>query len=141
MRLRNGDIDCERRLIHVRAGKGRKDRYTLLADTTARALRPFLELAEADDWVFPGGRPGRLLTVRSIQKVFQRALRDSGVQKHATVHTLRHSFATHLLENGVSVRHIQELLGHSSPKTTEIYTHIAQSDLRRITHPLDAPLE
>ncbi len=141
VRLRVGDVDSDRRLIHVHEGKGRKDRYTLLAETTARALYPFLDGADANDYIFPGARTGRHLTVRSIQKVFERALRDSGVQKHATIHTLRHSFATHLLENGVSVRHIQELLGHSSPKTTEIYTHIAQSDLRRITNPLDAPLD
>ena len=140
VRLRAGDLDMERGLIHVCGGKGRKDRYTLLADTAARVLVPLLERARADDWIFPGARPGRHLTPRTIQKVFETALRDSGVQKRATVHTLRHSFATHLLESGVSLRHIQELLGHTSPKTTEIYTHVTQGDLRRITNPLDAAL-
>lgn len=140
VRLRAGDIDFERGLIHVRGGKGRKDRYTLLADTAAHALAPLLQRARANDWIFPGARHGRHLTTRSIQKVFERALHDSGVRKHATVHTLRHSFATHLLESGVNLRHIQELLGHTSPKTTEIYTHVTRGDLRRITNPLDGDL-
>lgn len=140
VRLRVGDIDTDRGVIHGRGSKGRKDRLTLLADTAADALRPFLAGAAADDWIFPGARPGRHLTTRSIQKTFQRALRRSGVQKKATVHTLRHSFATHLLEGGVSVRHIQALLGHSSPKATEVYMHVSQGELRRITNPLDATL-
>lgn len=140
VRLRAGDIDTERRLIHVRGGKGRKDRYTLLSQRAARALEPILVRSLPDDWIFPGARPGRHLTTRTIQKVFHRALRNAGVTKRATVHTLRHSFATHLLENGVSLRHIQTLLGHSSPKTTEIYTHVSQGDLRRITNPLDTEL-
>ena len=137
VRLRAGDIDPERGLIRVRGGKGRKDRYTLLARTAADLLEPVLRGRRTEDWLFPGARPGRHLTERSIQKVFARSLERSHVRKPATVHTLRHSFATHLLENGTSLRHIQELLGHSSPKTTEIYTHVSRGDLSRIINPLD----
>ncbi|MFO7893831.1 MAG: tyrosine-type recombinase/integrase [Longimicrobiales bacterium] len=138
VRLRAGDIDTDRETIRVRGGKGRKDRYTLLSDTAAEALAPVLERRKAHDWIFPGARPGRHLTTRTVQRVFKRAMQTAGVERDASVHTLRHSFATHLLESGVSVRHIQELLGHNSPKTTEIYTHVSQGDLRRIVNPLDA---
>ncbi len=138
VRLRVGDVDSGRGLVRVRAGKGRKDRYTLLADAAAAALEPVVARLHADDWIFPGGRPGRHLTTRSVQKIFERALARSGVRKHATVHTLRHSFATHLLEAGVNLRHIQELLGHTSPRTTQIYTHVSRGDLTRIVNPLDA---
>lgn len=138
VKLRVGDIDLDRRLIRVRGAKGRKDRYTLLSETAVDLLLRYGLSSDPKAWLFPGGRPGRHLTVRSVQKVFARSLKRAGVVKEASVHTLRHSFATHLLENGISLRHIQELLGHSSPKTTEIYTHVSQGDLRRITNPLDA---
>lgn len=144
VRLRRGDIDTDRMMIRVRGGKGRKDRYTLLARRAADLFEALDRVAELgapptpDDWLFPGARPGRHLTSRSLQKVFASVLRQTGIQKPATFHTLRHSFATHLLESGTSLRHIQALLGHSSPKTTERYTHLSQSELRRIPNPLDA---
>jgi integrase/recombinase XerD len=138
VRLKVGDIDRERGLIRVRGAKGRKDRYTLLSNTAADMLLRNGLSTDPDAWILPGGRPGRHLTTRSVQKVFERAIARAGVPKDASVHTLRHSFATHLLESGTSLRHIQTLLGHSSPKTTEIYTHVSQGDLRRITNPLDA---
>ena len=137
VRLRVGDIDMERRMIRVRQGKGRKDRYTLLADGAAQLLVEQGVPTDPDLWVFPGGRPGRHLTPRTVQRVFEQALARSGVPKQASVHTLHHSFATHLLENGISLRHIQILLGHKSPKTTERYTHVSQGELRRIASPLD----
>jgi integrase/recombinase XerD len=138
VRLRTADIDFDRRLIRVRGAKGRKDRYTLLSDTAADLLLRCGISTDPKAWILPGGRPGRHLTTRSVQKVFERAIASAGVVKDASVHTLRHSFATHLLESGTSLRHIQTLLGHSSPKTTEIYTHVSQGDLRRIPNPLDA---
>lgn len=138
VKLKVGDIDMERRLIRVRGAKGKKDRYTILAEATAEMLLRYGLSTDPHQWLFPGGRPGRHLTARSIQKVFERALARAEVARDASVHTLRHSFATHLLESGTSLRHIQTLLGHSSPKTTEIYTHVSQGDLRRITNPLDA---
>ena len=137
VRLRVRDIDRDRRLIHVRGAKGRKDRYTLLAATAAEMLVRQGLPGDRDAWILPGGRPGRHLTTRSVQKVFERALHRSGVPKKASVHTLRHSFATHLLENGTSLRHVQTLLGHASARTTQIYTHVSQGDLGRILNPLD----
>jgi integrase/recombinase XerD len=138
VRLKVGDIDRDRGLIRVRGAKGRKDRYTLLADAAADMLVRHGLPTDPDAWILPGGRPGRHLSIRSVQKIFERAHARARISKPASVHTLRHSFATHLLESGTSLRHIQTLLGHSSPKTTEIYTHVSQGDLRRITNPLDA---
>lgn len=139
VRLQWRDLDADRMLIHVRAGKGRKDRYTLLADQARRELATYRPENRrfGDDWVFPGGRPGRHLTERSVQKIVQRAGTTAGIQKRFSVHTLRHSFATHLLEAGTDLRYIQELLGHSNPATTQIYTHVARRDLMRIRSPLD----
>lgn len=140
VRLRVGDLDIDRRLIRVRSAKGRKDRYTLLSEYALDLALLYGLSSDPREWLLPGGRPGRHLTVRSVQKVFSKALVRAGVVKEASVHTLRHSFATHLLESGISLRHIQMLLGHTSPKTTEIYTHVSQGDLRRIPNPLDAAL-
>ena len=87
--------------------------------------------------VIPGADPNKHLSVRSIQKVFSEACKKAGIEKEATIHWLRHSFATHLLESGVDLRYIQELLGHQSSKTTEIYTHVSSSSLSKIKNPLD----
>jgi site-specific recombinase XerD len=138
VRLRREDIDVERRLISVRQGKGRKDWQTLLSDVALEALRIYLSNYRIRTWLFPGARPGTHLHERSVQKVFARAYEKAGIKKAASVHTLRHSFATHLLESGTDLRYIQELLGHSSPKTTEIYTHVSQKSLSRIQSPLDS---
>lgn len=136
-RLRVGDVDVDRGMLHVRGGKGDKDRYTLLGDVVSRQLAAYPRPDDPKAFLFPGTVPGRHLNVRSIQKVFEQACRRAGISKRATVHTLRHSFATHLLEQGTGLRHIQELLGHSSSRTTEIYTHVSSSELRRIRSPLD----
>jgi len=136
-RLRVGDLDLDRRMLHVRAGKGGKDRYTLLSEGVCRMLSRYPLARHPSAFVFPGNRDGRHITARTIQKVFQNACLRAGIPKHATVHTLRHSFATHLLESGTGLRHIQELLGHSSSRTTEIYTHVSSGELRRIRSPLD----
>jgi site-specific recombinase XerD len=123
-RLKVGDIDGERRMLFVRGSKGMKDRYTLIADTALEALRDYWRLYRPKDWLFPGAKPNRHISSRSIQKVFGKAKEAVGIQKEATVHTLRHSFATHLLEDGVDLRYIQELLGHKDPRTTQLYTLI-----------------
>ncbi|TVR66883.1 MAG: integrase [Gemmatimonadales bacterium] len=140
VRMRRGDVDRDRRMVRVRQGKGAKDRYTLLSDRAVDALDRHLEYRRGtgDDWLFPGGRPGRPLTARSVQKTVARIGERAGVQKKVTPHVLRHSFATHLLETGTDIRYIQELLGHASTRTTEIYTHVSGRDLARIRNPLDS---
>ncbi len=137
VRLRPEDLDPDRRLLRVRRGKGAKDRYTLLSDTALAAVTTYTAAFPPGRWLFPGGKPDSHITERSVQRVVQRAAASAGLLKHVTVHVLRHSFATHLLEAGTDLRYIQELLGHKSSTTTEIYTHVASGDLRRIRSPLD----
>jgi integrase/recombinase XerD len=138
VRLTKQDIDSERRTIHVRQGKGGKDRFTVLSSAAYSMLQTYMDTQPIVQYLFPGGKGlDHHLTERSIQHVFEKAIRKAGILKPATVHTLRHSFATHLLENGTDLRYIQELLGHASSKTTEIYTHVSIKDIRRIQSPLD----
>jgi site-specific recombinase XerD len=137
VRLKVEDIDRGRGLIRIRGGKGRKDRYSVLSRVAQRVLEAYQRTYQPDEWLFPGAKPGKHLSTRTVEKVFEQARRRAGIGKPATVHTLRHSFATHLLEDGVDLRYIQELLGHKSTKTTEIYTHVSRWDLRRIRSPLD----
>ncbi|MFQ5891053.1 MAG: tyrosine-type recombinase/integrase [Gemmatimonadota bacterium] len=138
VRLKVADIDPDRGLIHVRQSKGRKDRYVMLSEVALVALRAYAVTCRLTDWLFPGGRPGRHLHERSVQRVVREAARKAGIQKHVTTHTLRHTFATHLLEQGTDLRYIQELLGHASSKTTEIYTQVTRRSLSAIRSPLDA---
>jgi integrase/recombinase XerD len=135
--LRAEDLDLDRRLVRVRRGKGAKDRYTLYSDVAAHAVAGYRSLHEPREYLFPGARPDRPISSRSVQKVIASAARRAGIGKRVTPHTLRHSFATHLLENGIDVRHIQELLGHASLATTQVYTHVAAQDVARIRSPLD----
>jgi integrase/recombinase XerD len=137
VRLRAGDLDVDRRLIRVQRGKGAKDRYTLYSEAAADAVAHYRALYRPDSYLFPGPRPDRPISARSVQKVIATAAARAGIAKRVTPHTLRHSFATHLLEQGVDLRHIQELLGHASPATTQIYTHVTHRDLSRIRSPLD----
>ena len=138
VKLRPEDLDEERGLIRVRQGKGRKDRYTILSDLAVEAVRAYRAAYPLTRWLFPGAKPGRHLTDRSAQKVMDRARQKAGIPQNATVHTLRHSFATHLLESGIDLRYIQKLLGHASSKTTEIYTHVSRKNLQNIPNPLNA---
>lgn len=137
VRLRVDDLDPVRRTIRVRAGKGRKDRYTLLSDRAFAAVRAYIAEYGPVSWLFPGERPSRHLTTRSAQHIVEKARQAAGIDRKVTAHTLRHSFATHLLEAGTDLRYIQELLGHESAKTTQIYTHVSRRDLARIRSPLD----
>ena len=116
VRLRVEDIDSDRKLIHVRQGKRRKDRYTVLSRFAIDALRTYVREYRPRTWLFPGVRPGRHLHDRTVQKIFDQAYKRAGIEKPVSVHTLRHSFATHLLERGTDLRYIQELLGHKSSK-------------------------
>jgi site-specific recombinase XerD len=134
--LRISDVDLARAVILVRSGKGRKDRYTILAARAKQLIEIYLELYKPKKWLFEG-QSGNHLTVRSIQEIFQRAKDSASIVKDASIHTLRHSFATHLLEDGTDIRYIQELLGHANAKTTQIYTHVARKDILRIKSPYD----
>jgi site-specific recombinase XerD len=137
VRLRPEDIDSKRMLIHVVQGKGRKDRYTLLSEIALNELRKYYSLYKLEKWLFPGQNKTEFLTERTVERVFEKACSIAKINKKASVHTLRHSFATHLLEGGTDLRYIQELLGHSSSKTTEIYTHVTQKNISNIQSPLD----
>ena len=126
------DIDSSRMLIHVRNGKGGKDRYVPLPEPILAMLRAYWRTHRHPTWLFPAtpddGQPLAAaeapMSADVLAQAFRAAVKDSGIQKNATVHTLRHSFATHLLEAGVSLRQIQVWLGHSSPKTTAVYAHL-----------------
>ncbi|WP_179033038.1 tyrosine-type recombinase/integrase [Paenibacillus kribbensis] len=121
VRLRPKDCDRERKVLKVRQGKGRKDRQTLLSEAAFAVVEQYIGVKQPEGWLFPGQREGRHLTERLAQKVFEKALAEAGICKQASIHSLRHSFATHLLENGIDLRYIQELLGHQSVRTTERY--------------------
>lgn len=136
-RLKVSDVDGERKQVFVRGGKGGKDRYTVIGEPALEALRAYWRVYRPRDWLFPGARPDKHISSRTIQTVFQRARDKAGIRKDATVHTLRHSFATHLLEDGVDVRYIQELLGHSSITTTQRYTSVSTWRLGKVKSPLD----
>ena len=135
--LRREHIDPGRKTVFVRAGKGRRDRYTLLSDRAARFLEEYCSLYEITEWLFPGQPSSRHLSIRSAQNIFDKALAKAGIQRPLSIHSLRHSFATHLLESGTDIRYIQNLLGHSNLRTTERYTHVARRSLLRIKSPLD----
>ncbi|MBI4674459.1 MAG: tyrosine-type recombinase/integrase [Chloroflexi bacterium] len=137
VRLKVSDIDSKRMTIRVTAGKGAKDRDTLLSVTALEVLREYAREFKPKDWLFPGDVPGDHLSERSAQHVFEDAKKKAGIRKPATFHTLRHSFATHLLEDGVDMRYIQELLGHGSIETTERYTHVTERGKEKIKSPLD----
>jgi site-specific recombinase XerD len=130
------DVDGERRRLHIRGAKGGKERYVPLPQPTLLLLREYYKTHRNPDWIFPAGQKHSGLGIakspkpmphQSVQIAFKAALKESGVAKRASVHTLRHSWATHLLEGRVDLRHLQTWLGHSSPKTTSIYTHLTQT--------------
>lgn len=130
------DIRYDRKQIFVDSGKGKKDRYTILSDNCVVELKRYRKEYQPKHWLFEG-QDGGAYSNRSVQAILRRAVDRSGVNPRTTVHTLRHSFATHLLEQGVDLRYIQDLLGHASSKTTEIYTHVKTPARQRITSPLD----
>ncbi|MCU0849595.1 MAG: site-specific integrase [Spirochaetes bacterium] len=131
------DIDFERGMIYIKCSKGRKDRTTLLSVKFSQLLKKYLSIYKPEKWLFEGREKGGHINARSVQHIFERAVKKAGIEKKVTVHTLRHSFATHLLEQGVDIRYIQELLGHRSPNTTMIYTHVSTGKIKNIKSPLD----
>jgi site-specific recombinase XerD len=140
LRLRAQDVDEERRIIHVRGGKGKKDRIVMLARLAVDELRAYRRFERPHHWLFPGARRDRHLCARTAQRAVSEAAKRAGILKRVTPHTLRHSFATHLLESGTDLRYIQRLLGHRKISTTEIYTHVVDRDLVGAERPSDTTL-
>ena len=134
--LRVADIDSKRMLIKVCGAKGKKDRYTLLSERLLTELREYYLQYHPRTWLFEGQEQGKY-SATSVERVFQDAIKRAQIRKYVTPHSLRHSFATHLLEQGTNLRYIQELLGHASTKTTQIYTRVASNALMKIRNPLD----
>jgi site-specific recombinase XerD len=136
--LKKEHIDLSRKVIYVRLGKGRKDRCTLLSEKAAALIIEYCAFFDIQTWLFPGQPPTNHLSIRSAQYIFNKALRNAGIPKQISIHSLRHTFATHLLESGTDIRYIQTLLGHSNLRTTERYTHIASRSILNIKSPLDS---
>lgn len=135
--LKVSDIDSQRMLIRVEQGKGKKDRYVMLSPRLLDVLRAWWRAERPKDWLFPGWRTGQHMRPAALQLACKEAAQRAGLNKRVTVHTLRHSFATHLLENGTDIRIIQTLLGHSRIDTTARYTHVSPQLIRKTQSPLD----
>jgi len=136
--LRIVDIDSQRMRIHVRLGKGKKDRYVMLGESLLVLLRQYYKAARPQgEYLFPGQKPHRPICTTSVSQVLRRVIRETGLTKRVTMHTLRHCFATHLLEAGTDIRILQFLLGHSSIRTTLRYTHITDRLFQKLVSPLD----
>jgi len=134
--LKIKDIDSNRMQIRVEQSKGKKDRYTLLSAKTLEILRAYFKEYKPEEYLFEG-QYGGTYSATSIQTFFRESLKKVGISKKVTVHSLRHSFATHLLENGTNLRYIQSLLGHSNSKTTEVYTHVTTKGFDQLKSPMD----
>ncbi len=136
LNLRIADIDSDHMRIWVRDGKGQKDRITVLSQSLLKVLRRYFQKYQPKDYLFES-YDGGIYSASSVRKVLRRSVQRAGIRKHVKVHTLRHSFATHLLESGTNLRYIQTLLGHTSSRTTEIYTHVSSKKLEDVRSPLD----
>ena len=135
--LKSQDIDPERKQVRIVNGKGRKTRYSILSITALEILREYWKKYKPVNYLFEGQKKGCPMSHGSIRKAFDNNVKKAGIKKDVCFHTLRHSFATHLLEQGVNLRIIQHLLGHQSIKTTTIYTHLVDFSLDQINSPLD----
>lgn len=136
LRLKWTDIDVDRKMIYVRSAKGMKDRVTVLSDIANQYLQFYREQYDPKHWVFEGS-PGVQYSPRSVNSIIKRNAFRAGIEKKVSAHTLRHSFATHLLEGGTDLRYIQALLGHESSRTTERYTHVTRRGFDKLRSPLD----
>ncbi len=136
LNLQVSDVDSNDMIIHIHMAKGKKDRKVMLSEVLLSDLRAYFKKYKPGKFLFEGQNKEQY-SAKSVQNVVHFAAQKAGIEKHVTPHTLRHSFATHLLENGTDIRFIQELLGHQSVKTTEIYTHIADISKSTIKSPLD----
>ena len=135
--LKISDVDLDRRQIHIRQGKGKKDRYVNLSVLLAQKFQTYLSEVKPKVYLFEGQEPGQPMGERSIQYIVNEAVKKTSIQKDVSMHTLRHSFATHLMEDGVDIHSIQQLLGHNDIRTTIIYLHVAQIRPKPAHSPLD----
>jgi integrase/recombinase XerD len=140
-RLKVSDIDSKRMMVRVQQGKGGKDRYSILSQTALECLRQYWRAYRPKEWLFEGQKESSHICISSIRQIFLEAKERAGIRKPASPHTLRHSFATHLVEAGTSLYHVQLLLGHRSPTTTTVYLHVSKMNLAQVTSPLDSILE
>ena len=136
-RLKMTDIDSKRMMVRVRQGKGGNDRYSILSQTALEHLRQYWRKYRPTEWLFEGAKKDDPISTHSIQLMFYAARKRAGITKPASVHTLRHSFATHLIEAGTSLHPVQLLLGHRSPTTTTVYLHVSRLNLAQVISPLD----
>lgn len=137
LELKPNNIDSKRRLLHINNAKGKKDRIIPISDKIIEMLREYYRTSKPKEWLFEGQNAGYQYHEQSLQSVLKKAIRMAKVNKPVTLHWLRHSYATHLLESGTDLRYIQELLGHKSSRTTEIYTHVSTKSLQNIKSPFD----
>jgi integrase/recombinase XerD len=137
LQLKLSDIDRQRRVITIRQSKGRKDRIVPLPHSIEKQLDNYFKYEKPQQYLIEGIKPGEQYSEASFQQVMKQSIKRAGITKKATLHTLRHSYATHLLEGGTDLRYIQTLLGHNSSKTTEIYTHVSSKKMQEIRSPLD----
>ena len=136
LNLRISDIDSDRGIIHIKGGKGKKDRIVPLSPSVLKLLRSYFKKYRPEEFLF-NGENSKQYSNSSIQKVFKQALKKGSITKKCTLHTLRHSYATHLLEAGTNLRVIQEILGHNDPKTTQIYTHVSSEHCAKVVSPIE----
>ena len=135
--LKVSDIDSQRMTLRVEQGKGQRDRYVMLSPQLLELLREWWRAARPQVWLFPGQNPVNPMTARQLNRAVHAAKTLAGISKHVSPHTLRHSFATHLLEQNVDIRVIQVLLGHAKLETTALYTRVAVNTIRDIKSPLE----
>jgi integrase/recombinase XerD len=130
------DVDFDRNLIHIKTGKGKKDRIVPLPILLHKKIRYYIEIYSPSSYLFEGRNKGKYST-RSVQSILKTALNRAGIKKKASVHSLRHTFATHAVEEGTDIRLIKEILGHTNIKTTEIYIHISKTSILNVQSPID----
>ena len=137
LNLKIGDVDSKRYMLIIRNSKGYKDRQVPISDKTIEMLREYYKMYKPKIGLFEGQKIAEKYSERSLEQILKKVLLKARIAKPVTLHWLRHSYATHLLESGTDLRYIQELLGHKSSKTTEIYTHVSQKSLQNIKSPFD----